>query len=183
MTQTPGVAAHRLPETVRRNIDRVLLLEDHATRTRGLAATIGDAIGRSVGTITFAILHIAGFGGWVVYNLSGWPGHPPLDPYPFNLLSTFASCEAVVLAAFVLMTQNRMSSLADRRDHLDLQVNLTVEQETSMIIQMLDRISRKLEIPPDANQSAVQLSQTSTLERLVEELHERFPDVQGELPE
>lgn len=180
--QPPMAASHRLPDTVRRNIDRVLQLEEHATRANSMLHSVGDGIGRFVGTLTFAAIHIAAFGSWVVFNSNGGFGHKPFDPYPFSLLSTCASCEAVVLAAFVLMTQNRMSAMADRRDHLDLQVSLTVEQETSMIIQMLDRISTKLEIPVEANIAAVRLSHTSTLERLVEELHERFPDVQGDLP-
>jgi uncharacterized membrane protein len=34
--------------------------------------------------------------------------------------------------------------VADRRDHLDLQVNLLSEQRATQIIQMLDRLSKPL---------------------------------------
>jgi uncharacterized membrane protein len=40
--------------------------------------------------------------------------------------------------------------VADRRDHLDLQVNLLTEQRATQIIQMLDRLSTRLGVdqPP-----------------------------------
>ena len=42
---------------------------------------------------------------------------------------------------FVLMKQNRMGVVADRRDHLDLKVNLLTEKRATQIIQMLDRLA------------------------------------------
>jgi uncharacterized membrane protein len=57
------------------------------------------------------------------------------------LLSSITSLEAVLLTAFVLIKQNRMAVIADRRDHLDLQVNLLTEREATQMIQMLDRLS------------------------------------------
>jgi uncharacterized membrane protein len=36
------------------------------------------------------------------------------------------------------MKQNRMGMVADRRDHLDLKVNLLTEKRATQIIQMLD---------------------------------------------
>jgi len=47
----------------------------------------------------------------------------------------------VLIAAFVLMKQNRISVIVDRRDHLDLQINLRTERQATQIIQMLDRLS------------------------------------------
>ena len=85
--------------------------------------------------------------------------------------------------AFSLITQNRMARLADKRDHLDLQVNLMAEQEASMIIQMLDKISRKLGLPADGREDALALSRTATLENLLSQLHEQFPDTEGDLPD
>ena len=58
------------------------------------------------------------------------------DPFPYPLLSSITSLEAVLLAAFVLMKQNRLEMVADRRDHLDLQVNLLTEQRATQIIQI-----------------------------------------------
>ncbi len=170
------------PALVRRNIERVLRLEEHASRSRGLVESFTDVAGRFVGTLTFVCAQLLLIVGWIVWNSGAVPGLVPFDRFPFNLLSAVTSAEAVILSAFVLMKQNRMSSIADRRDHLDLQVNLMAEQESSIIIQMLDRISRKLEITQDGREEALELSNTSTLDHLVEQLHASFPDTEGELP-
>jgi uncharacterized protein DUF1003 len=45
------------------------------------------------------------------------------------------SLEAIFLTSFVLMTQNRITRQADRRAHLDLQVNLLAEQALTAILQ------------------------------------------------
>jgi uncharacterized membrane protein len=54
--------------------------------------------------------------------------------------------EVVLLTAFVLIRQNRMSLKADRRGHLDLQINLLAEKEATKVIQLLQRISRHMGI-------------------------------------
>ena len=81
------------------------------------------------------------FVGWAIVNAGIISEIPPFDPYPYALLSSITSLEAVLIAAFVLMKQNRMSIIADRRDHLDLQVNLLTERKATQIIQMLDRLA------------------------------------------
>jgi uncharacterized membrane protein len=37
---------------------------------------------------------------------------PPFDPFPYSLASSITSVEAVLIAAFVLMKQNRMGIIA-----------------------------------------------------------------------
>ncbi len=170
------------PEMVRRNIERVLRLEEHASRVRTWPEAVTDWIGRFVGTLTFVAIELAIITIWITLNCGVLHIIKPFDPYPFNLLSLFSSCEAVVLAAFVLMAQNRMSSLADRRDHFDLQVNLMAEQEASITIQMLDRISRKLGVLQENPEEALELSRTSTLEHMAAELHAQLPDTVDSLP-
>ena len=170
------------PEMVRRNIERVLRLERHASEVKTRPEAVTDWIGRFVGTLTFVAVEFAFVAVWITLNVGVLGSVKPFDPYPFNLLSAFSSCEAVILAAFVLMAQNRMSSLADRRDHFDLQVNLMAEQEASITIQMLDRISRKLGVVQDNAEEALALSRTSSLEHLAEELHAQLPDTVDSLP-
>ncbi len=163
-------------DLVGRNIDRVLAIEEHVARNRSLSEIVSEALGGFVSTLWFVLIHLVLIVVWITTNIGWLHLLPRFDPYPFNLLSTFASCEAVVLSAFVLMKQNRMSCIADRRDHLDLQVNLLAEQEASLTIQMLDRIGQKLGIDPGEQEEAVKLSRTATLDHLVGELHRRLPN-------
>jgi uncharacterized membrane protein len=77
--------------------------------------------------------HAVVFAVWIGINLrEGWA----FDRFPFSLLNLAVSLEAIFLSSFVLMTQNRMTSQADKRAHLDLQVNLLAEQELTAILHM-----------------------------------------------
>ena len=120
--------ANRAPAPVAENIETVIRVENETSQPRSRSEAISDAIGGFVGTIPFVIAQLAAFGVWVIVNGGKVPQLPPFDPFPYPLLSSLTSLEAVLLAAFVLMKQNRLGKVADRRDHLDLQVNLLTEQ-------------------------------------------------------
>lgn len=81
------------------------------------------------------------------------------------------------MAAFVLMKQNRMSKIADRRAHLDLQINLMTERETTKIIGMLLEIGKRLDIQHKVlDEESRQLSRLLVFETLIETMHSKFPD-------
>jgi uncharacterized membrane protein len=65
------------------------------------------------------------------------------------------------------MSQNRMTSQADKRAHLDLQVNLLAEQEATMMLKLLQRICRHLgledEVPDEEVQQLVKRTDVRTL--------------------
>src|ERR1700730_10724061 len=131
----------RAPASVSQNIEKIVQVENEALQPRGGSEAITDAIGGFVGTISFVITQCLIFVVWTIVNAGTIPQLTPFDPFPYPLLSSITSLEAVLLTAFVLIKQNRMAVIADRRDHLDLQVNLLTEREATQIIQMLDRLS------------------------------------------
>ena len=110
-------------------------------------------------------------------NAGTIPRLTPFDPFPYPLLSSITSLEAVLLTAFVLIKQNRMAVIADRRDHLDLQVNLLTEREATQIIQMLDRLSTHFGVDQHHDADARELGWHVAVEHLVEEVHSRLPGV------
>src|SRR4029077_1517302 len=77
--------------------------------------------------------HAVWFAAWIVWNTM----RPAFDPFPYSLLNLVVALEAVFLTSVVLMKQNYMTRLADRRAHLDLQVNLLAEQELTAMLHML----------------------------------------------
>ena len=81
-----------------------------------------------------------------------------------------------LLTAFVLIKQNRGSVIADRRDHLDLQVNLLTERRATQFIQMLDQLSSHFGLDPHQDHAGRELSEPVAVEHLVEEVHSRLPD-------
>lgn len=164
------------PASVAENIDKIIRVENNVLERRSGREAVTDAIGGFVGTVAFVVWQLVSFLGWIVVNAEKVPGIRPFDPFPYPLLSSITSLEAVLLAAFVLMKQNRMSVIADRRDHLDLQVNLLTERKATQIIQMLDRLSLHvgLEQHPDADSR--ELVRHVGVEHLVDALERRLPD-------
>ena len=77
-------------------------------------------------------VHVVWFVIWVTIN-SGLTFIKPFDPFPFTLLTTIVSLEAIFLTLFVLASENRLTQDAERRGQLDLQVNLLAEQEMTMV--------------------------------------------------
>jgi uncharacterized membrane protein len=94
---------------------------------------VTDAVARVAGSTPFIVLHAIWFTAWIALNSTP----SAFDPYPYSLLNLVVALEAVFLTSVVLMTQNHMSRLADRRAHLDLQVNLLAEQELTAMLHML----------------------------------------------
>jgi hypothetical protein len=93
-------------------------------------ATLQDRIALSItrftGSMGFVYLHIFVFTAWIVVNLGLVPGFPQFDA-SFVTLAMMASVEAIFLSTFILITQNRMSSVANKRAELDLQISLLAE--------------------------------------------------------
>jgi len=90
----------------------------------------------------FVWVHIFWFGGWVLINLL--PGIKHIDPFPFNFLTLVVSLEAIFLSTFILISQNHDMRISERRNHLDLQINLLSEQENTKMITMLQAIGEKV---------------------------------------
>src|SRR5215207_1262243 len=110
-----------------RNVDEIARLERSEIEALTITERISIAITSAVGTFTCAALHVSLLVAWCAWNTIG-PEELRFDPYPFGLLTMFVSMEGVVLAILDLITQNRMTAQTDRRDHLELQVNLLAEQ-------------------------------------------------------
>ena len=52
--------------------------------------------------------------------------------------------EGVLVATFVLITQNRMSRRDQERDHLHLQIALLSEQELTLVLALLRRVAEQV---------------------------------------
>ena len=125
------------------NIRAVAQLQQRAARQRTLGQRVTDALASFAARESAIALHAALFAAWITVNLGVGP-FPPFDPYPFTLLVTVVSLEAIFLSLFVLASQTRLTQEADRRAHLDLQVNLLSEQEMTLVLQMLKEVCEHL---------------------------------------
>ncbi len=162
------------PRTVLDNIQAVIQLEDSKEQQRRFSDRVADAIATFAGTVVFVLLHLLWFGLWAAINLGVIKLAPAFDPYPFQLLCMLVSLEGVLLSTFVLIKQNRMSYRADRRAHLDLQVNLLTEKEVTKVIQMLEGMSRHLGVGVDGE--ARELGEVTAVADLARELDQKLPE-------
>ncbi len=115
-------------------------------RQRTASEKLADAFTHSFGTVGFLSLNAVLFLFWFLANGDMIPGVPVFDPYPFGMLTTMVSLEAIFLSIIVLMSQSRAAKVADLREEIDLQVNIEVEQEVTQILRMLSGIERKLSV-------------------------------------
>jgi uncharacterized membrane protein len=72
-----------------------------------------DAITTWAGSGTSIVLHLIWFGAWLAFN-TGLVARP-FDPFPFSLLTSIVSLEAIFLTLFVLASQNRLTRETDKR--------------------------------------------------------------------
>jgi len=123
--------------TIHRNIREICRMEDDELRSRSAAERFGDFVTQLAGKIWFIELHMVWFGIWVVINSGLVTSVRPFDRFPYPFLTLIVSLEAIFLSLFILMSQNRASAQADRRAHLDLQINLLAEIESSKTLELL----------------------------------------------
>jgi uncharacterized membrane protein len=169
--------SNQMPRSVTENIRTVIQVEEEQRNQRGLKDRIADAIGSFAGTVTFVLLHLAWFAVWAAINAGLIPGVPKFDPYPFQLLCMIVSLEGVLLSTFVLIKQNRMTLSSDRRNHLDLQINLLTEKEVTKLIQMMERMAAHMGVDAGVvDAEARELAEVTAVGDLAREVGEEIPE-------
>jgi uncharacterized membrane protein len=166
-----------MSDPARENIRAIIDLERRAQREAARGERIGDTVSRYIGSMGFVTVHSAVMFGWIAWNLFAAEGQR-FDPYPFGLLTFIVSLEGVLIATFVLIAQNRLTRQSEERAQLNLQVDLLAEQENSLVLKMLRRISERLDIPPeDADQArAEKLTEATNIYELVDALRRERPN-------
>ena len=106
---------------------------------------IADRITAFTGSMTFVLVHVVLFGFWIAANTVGIPGVPQFDK-SLVILAMEASVEAIFLSTFVLISQNRMATAANRSADLDLHISLLTEHELTRLAMLIERIARRLDI-------------------------------------
>jgi uncharacterized membrane protein len=175
MPDEHAAAGSETARSAHESIQDVVRLEQESLASRSLGERISDRITAFIGRLGFVFAHLLAMLAWCVVNLGLLPGVRPFDPFPFGILTLIVSAEGVLLALFILISQNRMSRQADLRAHLTLQVSVLAEKESTRMLQILETLGERLGIErPDAQvQKLVTPTDVPTLAR---ELKERLPD-------
>jgi uncharacterized membrane protein len=115
---------------VEKNIRTLLEVRRQLEAQRSRRDRIPDAITAFSGGMGLDSMHVVWFGGRIAANLG-----------LFGLLTMIVSLEAIFLATFVLLRQNRQAEAVDPSADRDLQINLLSEHETTCILTLVDAIA------------------------------------------
>lgn len=165
----------KAPKAAERNISSVAELEAEYAAKRTQSDRIITGIANWTGSLSFIFLHLGWFGFWIIANTTSLLPTPKFDPYPYILLSVSVSCEAVLLSTIVLIKQNWMSARAEKREQLQLQINLLAEQEVTKLLLLQRLVCRRLGISEaDSDPELIEMSHETAVERLAEELDDHL---------
>ena len=136
--------------------------EAKSLRGRSFLTQIADDLTAICGSTPFLIFHVLFFAGWIAVNLDYVPWILPFDPFPFGLLTMIVSLEAIFLAIFVLVSQNRSAYISTIRDEVHMGINLIAEEEITKILEVLAEIRKELGIKKPDSQLEKMLNRIDT---------------------
>jgi uncharacterized membrane protein len=124
-----------IAELTQRNVAIIADMERAQAQVRTRADRIADWLAAWIGSWAFLTVQTMILVLWIFLNLTAWLNH--WDPYPFILLNLALSFQSAYAAPILMISQNRQAKLSERRNHLDLQINMLAEQETTEILRLL----------------------------------------------
>lgn len=143
--------------------------EAKSLRSRSFLTQVSDDLTEICGSTPFLIFHVILFTFWVLLNIGLIPGTVPFDPYPFGFLTLVVSLEAIFLAIFILVSQNRSTLVSTLREEVHLRVNLIAEEEITKALEVLAEIRKEVGIkkPDPELEEMLRRTDTGYIERSI----------------
>lgn len=160
-----------MPQIKTSNRRIVKTLEARANRSKSISEKVADMLTAQFGTMWFLLFNAIFFVSWLIVNQGLIPGLPQFDPFPYGLLTTIVSLEAIFLAIIVLISQNRAARIADLREEIDLQINIIAEEEITKTVSLLVMLLKKngIDVSHDPDvQMMIQPTDTQRIEKSIE---------------
>ncbi len=136
-----------LEKEIASNVVRIVELEQAQREKRTIGERLSEVVAQFCGSMVFVYVHIVWFGGWIILN--GFTDKFAFDPFPFTFLTLVVSLEAIFLSTFILISQNHDTQLSERRNQLDLQINMLAEQENTQMLALLKAVATKVGVDCD----------------------------------
>jgi uncharacterized membrane protein len=174
----PDIDNAGVDEITRRNIQTVNQLEHASDDQRTFGEKMADLFAAIVGSWTFIVIQSVLLTIWVGINVLAWTYR--WDPYPFILLNLALSFQAAYASPIIMMSQNRQSQLAERRNRLDLQINLLSEQENTEMLRLLRKLCEANQIDI-SDTSCAALAQETSAEKLLHQIDRADEDTSSKI--
>ena len=137
LTSLTRKADELLRTRVSRNLNEEM--EVHST----ILQRVADGLAWFSGSMPFLISHTVWFIAWISLNTIILRQRA-FDPFPFGLLTMIVSLEAIFLACFVLISQNRQAQKDKVRADIEYEVNIKAELEIAHLHEKTDRLYEKM---------------------------------------
>lgn len=116
---------------------------------------IADKVTALIAKPHFVAAHFFWFAIWVVLNTGIVAYVKIFDDPPFFFLVTILAIETIFITIFVLISNNRQSTHAEKRAELDYEVNVLTYREILQIYAMLQQMRDRLDFLEQAVQQGV----------------------------
>ena len=153
----------KAPDPITQNIETIAAFykreHEKVAWPQRIVETISNVVGRPVyiGCILLFVL------AWILANtVATMLDMEAFDPAPFFWLQGIVSLFALLTTTVVVIRQERLAKLEERREQLDLQVNLLTEQKTTKLIHLLEELRRDLPMVKDRRDPELEVMQQPT---------------------
>ena len=135
------------PQLTNADLERLAYLRSiqparsNVLRSSSRGDKIADVVTDIVGSWRFIIIQSCLLTIWIILNIMAWIGH--WDPYPFILLNLALSFQAAYATPFILMSQNRQSTIDRENSQQHLECDIKAEMEIELLHEKLDLLREK----------------------------------------
>lgn len=142
-TDAEQSATRNASEHIQENVDAISAVYERAEHDMPRGQRGIELVVAALGRPRFLYFYVIVAGLWVSGNLlARRMGLEPVDAPPFFWLQGCVATTSLIMTILILIAQNRQSRLAERRAHLDLQVNLLAESKIAKVIALLEELRR-----------------------------------------
>src|SRR3989344_8214885 len=159
-------------EEPRRKIFRSIKAKADAKRT--IMERMADWMTSNFGSVFFLLLNVFVFTIWILINTNQIKGISVFDPFPFSLLTTIVSLEAIILAIFVLISQNRAAKVEQIREELELQLSVIAEKELTKLMKMVAVLLEKQGIDVSEDMELQKMIKTVSATEIQKNIEKNF---------
>lgn len=161
--------AGELAPVIERNIKTLLERRAAELRSARVDHRMAAAISRFLGSLNFLYLNLLFFFTWIAINVGWIHVEIPFD-HSFVTLAGVVSIESLFLSTFVLISQNRLAAMSEKRADLDLQMSLLSEHEITQLIRLVTQIAERMNIADAANPELAESARHVAPEQIMDQM-------------
>ena len=167
--------ARSIEELTRHNVELVTAMEEAAADLNRPGDRVANLAAAWIGSWTFIASQCVLLAAWIALNVAARARH--WDPYPFDTLNLALAVQSALAAPIIMISQNRQERLAGRRNHLDLQINMLAERETTEVLRLLRLLCERSGIGVGGDEPT--LEQDTKPDEIVRQIRDEDEDEAG----